>query len=70
MRWKYNYQIRIWYSKNIKSFKLYESSLSFEDIGITYKYYEKLKLEIFATVDESYLNLVKKLKQRVLKYLV
>ena len=56
------------YSKNIKSFKLYkESSLSFEDIENIYKYAKKLKLEIFATVDESYLNLVKKLKQRVFK---
>ena len=36
-------------------------------LKIFYKYAKKLKLEIFATVDESYLNLVKKLKQRVFK---
>lgn len=56
------------YSKNINSYKLYKkSSLSFEDIKNIYKYAKKLKIEIFATVDESYLNLVIKLKQKIFK---
>lgn len=56
------------YSKNIKSFNLYKkSSLSVLEIKKIYNYARKLKIEIFATIDESYLDLVKKLKQKVFK---
>ncbi len=56
------------YSKKIKSFKLYKKSLLTPDqISKIYKFAKKLNLEIFATIDQSYLDLVKKLKQRIFK---
>ena len=58
------------YSKKIKSFKLYKKSLLTPDqISKIYKFAKKLNLEIFATIDQSYLDLVKKLKQRIFKIL-
>lgn len=56
------------YSKKIKSFKLYKKSLLTPDqIFKIYKFANDLNIEIFATIDQSYLDLVNKLKQRIFK---
>lgn len=56
------------YLKKIKSFNLYKKSqLSPFQIMKIFKFAKKLKIEIFATIDHSYLDLVKKLNQKIFK---